>query len=193
MRYVPAEAARLRELFQVITHAGGLEEDLALRRTPGAAFNPRPARLVQLVVQDGDQTSELAIAATLLSSAPAPTQQRAASADSPEQTAAVMAGEILSCEEPETRKTMQRHSAREADDSILTVAFTIAYATILDAARHLHMHAGDKQDRAAAYSRLAASFASLNRETSMAVALRLREKTRIALDRSAALISAEET
>ena len=126
------ERSWLADLYTLTAIHGGLEEP-ELRREPGVRYNPRPARLCQLLLQEGKvrQAEELAAAILLCSD------------------------RELDCRSP-SAQTRSASSLRQEVRGVLTSKNAaraslpgqrIALASALDTSRHLHMRELDDAER----------------------------------------------
>lgn len=109
----------LERAFEASVHIGGLEHP-AIRRPPGASFNPRPARLCQLLLDDARERDPSILGAAMLAASRAPTE---AASDPALKGAAELAAVALATTPPASG----------------TAAFRIWLAHSLDLLRHLHM------------------------------------------------------
>ena len=113
------DSALLRDAFELAVASGGLRE-LDFEREEGASYNPRPARVALILLDNCGVRDELTLAAGIL-----------AASDAPEAEAAETLAEAISIAKS-TRCTAA--ALANADDRLLNIALTLQ----LDRARHRH-------------------------------------------------------
>lgn len=127
-RLSPPLDPRYAQAFAHSCRSGGLNEG-AIKRTPGASFNPRPARICQILLSESDERdSDVLCAAILIAS-----HAQAPFASELERAAAFLA---------EARKFPYQESEVSAE------AERVALACHLDTLRHAHMCELSEEERA---------------------------------------------
>ena len=135
-------AARITALYRWAAQHGSLEEP-GIVRAAGVSFNPKPSRICQLLISEGQVTDGHSIEAALLAIS-SPSAEPPSGFERAGELAALVRDPVL--------------SASNSD------AFSVALAIALDTVRHLHM--GDDPELRRRWLAASAALLSQNREIS---------------------------